>query len=297
MKTRVFLAVLAALLLAAPAQAATFTVTKEEDTRDFACGPDCSLREAIDAANSNSIADEIVLPPGVYVLSRFPAQEDANESGDLDVTNDVTIRGAGPAATVIFSTLDDRVIDLHTNAADLRLIDLTVTGGRVLDPNDRGGGIRSKEAGELFLERVVVRGNVARGAAANGHGGGIHKAAGPLVINDSAVVGNLATGVGAGGGIFLGPGVTSASLTNVTIAENLVTGGAGGGVFVNGTVPVSLVNTTIARNHAASIGGIAGNQEDVRLRSSIVAGNSAVGSLQNCDSGELTSEGGNVLAP
>jgi CSLREA domain-containing protein len=295
---RFLFALVASLLLAAPAQAATIVVTKKEDSRDFQCNADCSLREAVDVANSNGVADEIVLPAGVLRLTLFPIQEDNNAAGDIDVLSDLTIRGAGAAATTIQIFNDDRILDLHGSEADLRLFDLTVTGGRALEPEDRGGGIRSIDAGEVLLERVVVRGNLARGAASNGFGGGIYKEEGPLVAHDSAIVGNVATSIGTGGGIFMDSAAGSLSLTNVTIAENLVTGGSGGGIFFNAAVPATIVNTTIAGNQAAFEGGIGGSGDGVHLRSSILAGNSGSQPTANCqEKSGLLSEGGNVLAP
>ena len=64
-------AVLVLLTLAPPAAAAVFTVTKTADTLDGACDPyDCSLREAVVAANLAAGAGVIELPPGTYVLTR-----------------------------------------------------------------------------------------------------------------------------------------------------------------------------------------------------------------------------------
>jgi CSLREA domain-containing protein len=59
-------AILAWLLMAlsTAATAATFTVTKTADTNDGACNADCSLREAIVAANALPGADIVVLPAG-----------------------------------------------------------------------------------------------------------------------------------------------------------------------------------------------------------------------------------------
>ena len=50
-----------AILCFAPAfaRAATFTVTKTADTADGSCDADCSLREAVIAANANAGADTI----------------------------------------------------------------------------------------------------------------------------------------------------------------------------------------------------------------------------------------------
>ena len=43
-----------ALAVVPAAQAATFTVTKTDDTADGSCDSDCSLREAVIAANANA---------------------------------------------------------------------------------------------------------------------------------------------------------------------------------------------------------------------------------------------------
>ena len=56
-----------------------------------------SLRAAISCANSNDVDDVIIVPAGQYLLSGA-ANDDANVSGDLDLTeanHSVTIRGAG----------------------------------------------------------------------------------------------------------------------------------------------------------------------------------------------------------
>ena len=65
-------------------RAATFTpfpVTKTADTNDGTCDADCSLREAIDAANTNPGADDVPVPAGTYLLTL----------GQLVVSDDVDI--------------------------------------------------------------------------------------------------------------------------------------------------------------------------------------------------------------
>ena len=54
------------------------------------------MREAVQGANADATADEIVLPAGPVRVSRFGPSEDANATGDVDVQRDLTIRGAGP---------------------------------------------------------------------------------------------------------------------------------------------------------------------------------------------------------
>jgi CSLREA domain-containing protein len=57
------------LLPADSFRADTFPVPKTDDTNDGTCDPDCSLREAIDAANTNPGADDVPVPAGFYLLT------------------------------------------------------------------------------------------------------------------------------------------------------------------------------------------------------------------------------------
>src|SRR5712691_8059155 len=97
----VVVAVWLALAGAPNAVAATFTVTRTDDPSPGPCDSDCSLREAVLAANAGSGGDMIVLPAGHYRLTIPGPGEDAGASGDLDLTKSVTISGAGARATVI----------------------------------------------------------------------------------------------------------------------------------------------------------------------------------------------------
>jgi CSLREA domain-containing protein len=62
-----------------------FIVTKAEDTNDGTCDSDCSLREAIRAANANPSANTIILDGITYNLTISGADEDAAATGDLDI--------------------------------------------------------------------------------------------------------------------------------------------------------------------------------------------------------------------
>src|SRR5512147_992156 len=79
----ILLSVLLSGAPASPAQAATFTVTKTADTDDGVCDADCSLREAIRAANAAAGADTISLPAGTFTLTISGSDDTAN-AGDLD---------------------------------------------------------------------------------------------------------------------------------------------------------------------------------------------------------------------
>lgn len=55
------------------------------------------MREAVVAANTASGADTITVPAGVYTLTISGANEDASATGDLDISEEVTIDGQGLA--------------------------------------------------------------------------------------------------------------------------------------------------------------------------------------------------------
>src|SRR5215212_8591710 len=97
--------------------AATFTVTKTADTNDGACNADCSLREAIIAANATAGLDVITVPAGTYTLTRSGVDNNA-ANGDLDVPDALTINGAGQGSTIIqagtsSSTAIDRIFSFN----------------------------------------------------------------------------------------------------------------------------------------------------------------------------------------
>ena len=95
------------------------------------CDADCSLREAVIAANAAAGADVIALPAGTLTLSIAGVAEQAAATGDLDILaagGTVTVRGAGVAATTIDANQVDRVFEVLAGAR-LELADLTVSDG------------------------------------------------------------------------------------------------------------------------------------------------------------------------
>src|SRR5438046_171489 len=82
------------------ARGATYTVTTFSDVINAGDGV-LSLREAVIAANANPGPDTIVLFAGTYTLTIVGANEDAAATGDLDISDDVTIMGAGESQTFI----------------------------------------------------------------------------------------------------------------------------------------------------------------------------------------------------
>lgn len=252
------------LLLPAAAGAAVFFPTKTADSADGSCAADCSLREAVIAANAAPGADVILLDDETYVLSRAGAGEDFADTGDLDVRDDLIVIGVAADRTAIRGAELDRVFDV-TAGTRLELQNLSIREGAA---DGDGGGIRN--AGVLDLRRSAVSFN-----RASGDGGGIASAA-TLAIAESTVAGNQA---GAdGGGLAAGD---SAALTNVTVSGNRA-GAHGGGLFFEGDTDAPVLHATITLNEAGQRGGgVYGVSQPFQashaptLRNSLIADNSA----------------------
>ena len=93
------------LLLARPANAATFVVDRTDDSAAAsactAAANDCSLRGAIISANAVLGTDTVSIPAGVYTLTLTGRDEEAAATGDLDVTQAIVITGASASSVVI----------------------------------------------------------------------------------------------------------------------------------------------------------------------------------------------------
>ena len=303
------LALAAVALVAAPASAATFTVAGTADGKGACVGPTCpTLRAAVSAANANPGADEIDLGSGTFRIELgSETAEDSNASGDLDVTDDLTIKGIGADSTTILGALPagDGERDIHVPGnANLTLSGMTISGGRGGENEvyNFGGGIYSAGTGTLTLEHVVVSKNSSLGKASWGDGGGVTKLAGRLVVSDSALLHNTACCGGYGGAIYLGGETTTAELTNVTLAANEATT-EGGGLESDSKGPITLAFVTMMGNEAGYQGGGIGHAGGVHMRDTIIDGNVApilpehiapIGA--NCFEGPV-SEGGNVADP
>ena len=276
-------------LLALPARAAVFDVTKTADTLDGACDHDCSLREAVTASNEAAGADFIVLGPGVFTLTRLGALENASATGDLDILGPLVIVGAGADRTILDGSMTDRV--LHAVGPDpLEVHAVTVRNGWARGPGfieGAGGGILSWPT--LTLVDSVVSGNRAE------NGGGIWTT--ELTARGTTISGNVGID---GGGLFV---YGLLHLTNVTLSGNL--GRRGGGMYrmLDLESASEITDTTVTGNAATVAGGglytsreiicpagdLCPDKPYVRIERSIVAGNTAP---EQPDCADLENAGG-----
>lgn len=321
---RLFLKLFACLLLLSltavlisTVHATDITITTTDD--ELNSDGDCSLREAVVAANGDTAvdacpagngADTIVLPAGEFLLNLVGSSENASFTGDLDITDDLTLIGVGANDTFIDANDVDRVFELHSGS-QVTMSNLTVRGGAI---SSAGANIRVAGLSGLTLQFVriseaavdsssaiyVVSGsslNVFSSRIENNLDGGMYIQSDVTAnIHNSTISGNQKDG---GGGGFNIEGGALVSIINSTISGNSATT-YGGGILNAGVL--GLYNVTVANNVAGAGGpvseggGIANLGGTVTLRNSILADNEdLIGSAANDCSGTVISEGYNLI--
>ena len=292
--------VLLVVSLSGAAFGATFTVTKTADTNDGICDADCSLREAIAAANATTTDDVIGFDTSVFNT----AQTILLTGNDLQINNPngtFLINGPGSDLLKVSGNNLSRVITID-KAANVTINNITVTGGNGLSSinNGRGGGIYNAGS-TLTINSSIISSNSIKGG--NLGGGIFNISGGTLNINNSIISGNTAgistlgggiytsaflnldkstvsdNSATSGGGILVIDGITN--ITNSTLSGNIATKN-GGGVDNNGTGTLNIVNSTISNNSIVSDiidpnsgGGIANGGTAITLTNVTVSNNTA----------------------
>ena len=283
-----------ALGLPAAASAATIKVTTHRDELDSPPDGKCSVREAVQAANTNTAfggcpkgsgpSDTITLKRGRYPLEIATTTEDLNLNGDLDVDGGkVIFRGEGAGITDIRTSLADRIVDVH-DATPVTFEKIQIRRGDVtsLGPGSgRGGGIRANEGGVITLSRATVndgRAYVGGGLYVNGV-----DEPGTLKVKGSLFIGNHSTGLG---GAFDVVGDVTTKVSKSTIYENTVQddndAAEAGGISNRGT-KMTITDTEFSSNAAmgdtmeAAYGGAISNSagSELVIRRSLFDFNSA----------------------
>ena len=295
------LAAILTLALLASVHAADIPVTTTDD--NLTVNGDCSLREAIQAANFRAPVDacpagdghdRILLPAGVYPLQLAGADEDDNRSGDLDIKGDLRIDGAGSETTVISGKELDRVLHVQVTAT-ITISGVSIIDGHAPDGVDEtegdggdgapGGGILNE--GVLNLTECALYNNQAGHGGASGTtpeeagGNGGNGGAGGAIFNQGAlqvircrIYDNHAGRPGSAASLFANDG----------------SGGSGGGLSNQGDAWVQ--TTRITGNHAKTGGGV-DNAGATTILSSTIALNAtwAEGGRWNPPGGRGSSSG------
>ncbi|HUG75831.1 MAG TPA: choice-of-anchor Q domain-containing protein [Acidimicrobiia bacterium] len=157
-----FVVAVVAALSAGAAGAATFNVDSIADEVDAIAGNGvcataggaCTLRAAVMEANALFGDDAIQVPAGTYVLT-IPPDSGGDADGDLDVTDNLTVTGAGTADTTIDASAMNRMF-LVSTGVDLSLASMT------LDPADEtiqgqiGQLVEGQDGSVLVLHDLTV---------------------------------------------------------------------------------------------------------------------------------------------
>lgn len=302
--TRTAALMVASLLgLAGTAEARTFEVTRTNDPNPGNCmRRDCSVREAVLAANTRPGADRVLLPTTrTYRLTRAAAEEDLGAAGDLDVLGDplrIVHPGRG-RATIDAAAIDERLMDVF---APTTLKKLVLTGGAQVD-NGSGGAIEAQA--NLRISNSVLRRN-----STEKFGGAISHTGGDLTIDGSKLIRNLALdesgAINATGdrtvirrSTFRGnraadsQGGAIYASTELVIERSTFTGNRtvlrGGAVHIDGGEAM-ISDSTFSANRAQENGGaISSYSTNAEIVNSTFSGNRAVG-----DGGAIWN-GGNIV--
>ena len=277
-----------------PSQSSQFTVNKTEDTNDGVCDSDCSLREAIGAAQSG---DTVNIPAGTYTLTL---------GTEIIVVTGMALSGAGASTTVIQAATgaglaNARVFSIQAYPVTDPVI---ISGLTIRFGNDQsgfgGGGILVGTRRELTLIKTVVSNNRSRS------GGGARND-GTLTLNNTTFTSNEGTAFNGGilGGDLVitnstisnnsGSGISIERDETGTISNSTLSGNSalyGGAIFIRGGT-LQITNSTVTSNSASASGaGIYSDGGNITLTNTILANS---GSGVNC-AGNIISQGHNLVS-
>lgn len=295
----------ALLFATSVAQAATINVTTEID--ELNADGDCSLREAVQAANTNAAvdaceagaagADTIVLPDNTYALTLVAAPEDANASGDLDITESIVFQGTSTAGTILDGNGTGRILHVVA-AADVTASNLTLTNGS--DPAG-GSALLTTFTGTVTLTDLLVDTNVVTATGAvtvQSAGPSVLEIAGSTFSNNTAPAGATGTALTA----IIGLG--SATIADSSFEDNAALAGSGGAFLLQGggNVPFTLDNVIVRRNEITTPGvgggGLISSSGNITLTGITLEDNSAIQGaglfLQSGGAAVITIDGGTI---
>ncbi len=232
-------------------------------------GDQVTLRAAVQHANATPGADTILLPAGLWKLTRKGASEDAAATGDLDVTEDLSITGDGASLTILDGkSAKDRLLEVHVGAV-LTVAGVTLRRGVATLELLGGGAIYVR--GTLQMSTCIVTKNRSTADDAGAiEFDDVH--AGPSTLTDVLFKANTAKDDG--GAVDCDGGVVD--LRGCTFAKNKA-GDEGGGLEASDS-SVSLINCTFSANRATFDGGAVNVEQggDVTLTHCTLVKNNAI---------------------
>jgi CSLREA domain-containing protein len=281
----------------------TIAVSANSDT--VANDGQCSLREAIAAANTDAASGTAVgeCPAGSGSDTITVPGMQISLSSQLVMNSPIVLVGAGVGNTVIKGNAGVFLVNsgpvvlknltvqgettsgngrgITVTAGEVEITDVRITGNFLLGG---GGGLYLGPSATIIVRRTTIDQNHGEGAG-NGGAGGIANA-GNLVVQESLVAGNTSNRTG---GIWNGPGA-NLNLCNTTLSGNEGNSDdAGSGGLLN-IGHAFLNNVTIAENkgrgnNLASFRGgglLSSSSATTIVMNSIIANNDGRGGPNDC---------------
>ncbi|MEM8860857.1 MAG: hypothetical protein AAGD96_21245, partial [Chloroflexota bacterium] len=234
-------------------------ITVSISTDGFEADGQCSLREAVQAANSDLPVDScpagngwdtIEVPTGTYQLTLSGAGEDSNETGDLDILESVTIMGDISGTVTIDGMQSDRIF--HVDPADsgvtFDLQNVTVINGS----SDNGGGLKAENGAALIRNSTFSQNQVIS------NGGAIYINRGLLEIYTSTISNNT---------------IITTSLTDDIVSEGY--GGHGGGIYGHSAI-IQISGSNISNNRGVNGVGLSLHSGSATIYATKILSNSGL---------------------
>ncbi len=265
------------VLAAGSVRGATFTVTRTDDRAASCLLGDCSLREAVNAANASPGAD-------VINFNNALLGHTITLDSQIVISDAVTING--PSATLL-TVSGNNATRIFRITASATISGITMSGGNATDGSGvpGAGGAISHLGTSLTLDTVRILNNDAAGEV----GGAIYCSVGSMTILDSTISNNNAK---AGGAIYFDG--TTLKIEGSTFVGNhaSATAGPNGGGAIYSDDPLVVSNCTFSGNSSSYAGGaiffIGAALDTLTLRNSTIVHNTAaqyaggVGNFSNC---------------
>lgn len=237
-----------------------------------------SLRRAVETANAHPGVDAINFAAGLHGTITLT-------SGELDVTDDLTVTGPGAAVLAVSGNAASRVFDVAGGSTDVTIRNLTIAHGLIADTTvdgplgaaALGGGILDDGA-HLLLSHVTLADNLAAGFL--GGGGGVAAIDGAaLTVDGCTVAGNRAAGtsVDSPGGGILADGTSTLTVRGSTFTGNRAIDG--GAIAVWGGSQATVTTSAFINNLARGNDGTSTSDPTTADNGGaiFIAANSAVG--------------------
>jgi len=260
-------------ILAATASATTFTVSKTADTNDATCDADCSLREAIVAANADSSATSA--DPHLILFAASTNDTNIEITSDLTlITEEVIIRGNGKDHTTIDGNGSWNLFNTNTDSTfeDIAIVNgLTTdtssclfksTGGNTTitnckfnnGQNTAGWGASSIHIASTADKKLLITDSIISNCYAINP---IYSTIPTEITNTNIEYNDSKT---TGGAIFVDGASATLSITGSIFDNNDAHGKDGGAIFSNSTsaspAAISITDTTFTSNNGARGGAI-----------------------------------------